>query len=544
MDGKLLSAQQYEEVLKHFQAHWRRGEPVIVTGVRGAGDAFWAPEALAAEMRATRARREDAVLRRSVSGGKKEKARPDAAFPLDGDLGRSETVTLTDCSDGSETKMPVEAFFERLSSAAAFDASALEKRGKNAGLLKLRDWPGDDDFKARAPRHAEAFFSSLPFQEYTNAEDGPLNLSVALPKEWVPPDLGPKTYIAMGRAKERGLGDSVTKLHQDASDAVNVLLHVGPATLDASSEEEAREEEASSSSVGAVWDVFRREDVPALTEWLRRAWDKGSLQFQRQRVELRDSGKDSGKDGSDSSSEILRDRQNHPIHDQSAYLTSADLETLLHETGVAPWSFEQKLGDAVFVPAGCPHQVRNLRACVKVAEDFVSPESAGECLALAKQLRGGGFEDKLQGRAMVMHAARVADAALNGFKPRAFGPASAAAIAAHEAERAAAAAAAPPAGASAGIVPEQEEWAKEWDEHATADVLAEEDGGSLKTAKKAKGKRVRRSPPPKPPPPTRGARRRRRPARRTRRRRVWRTRTRHPRTTPPRTRSMTRWRSC
>ena len=497
VDGKLLSAQQYEEVLKHFQAHWRRGEPVIVTGVRGAGDAFWAPEALAAEMRATRARREDAVLRRSVSGGKKEKARPDAAFPLDGDLGRSETVTLTDCSDGSETKMPVEAFFERLSSAAAFDASALEKRGKNAGLLKLRDWPGDDDFKARAPRHAEAFFSSLPFQEYTNAEDGPLNLSVALPKEWVPPDLGPKTYVAMGRAKERGLGDSVTKLHQDASDAVNVLLHVGPATLDASSEEEALcSEEASSSSVGAVWDVFRREDVPALTEWLRRAWDKGSLQVQRQRVELRDSGKDSlRKDSEDFIQDsILRDRQNHPIHDQSAYLTSADLETLLHETGVAPWSFEQKLGDAVFVPAGCPHQVRNLRACVKVAEDFVSPESAGECLALAKQLRGGGFEDKLQGRAMVMHAARVADAALNGFKPRAFGPASAAAIAAHEAERAAAAAAAAAAGASAGIVPEQEEWAKEWDEHATADVLAEEDGGSLITAKKAKGKRVKAEP--------------------------------------------------
>lgn len=27
--------------------------------------------------------------------------------------------------------------------------------------------------------------------------------------------------------------------------------------------------------------------------------------------------------------------------------------------GVEPWTFEQHLGDAVFVPAGCPHQVRN-----------------------------------------------------------------------------------------------------------------------------------------------------------------------------------------
>jgi len=27
--------------------------------------------------------------------------------------------------------------------------------------------------------------------------------------------------------------------------------------------------------------------------------------------------------------------------------------------GIEPWTFEQKLGEAVFIPAGCPHQVRN-----------------------------------------------------------------------------------------------------------------------------------------------------------------------------------------
>lgn len=26
---------------------------------------------------------------------------------------------------------------------------------------------------------------------------------------------------------------------------------------------------------------------------------------------------------------------------------------------VEPWTFEQHLGEAVFIPAGCPHQVRN-----------------------------------------------------------------------------------------------------------------------------------------------------------------------------------------
>lgn len=30
-------------------------------------------------------------------------------------------------------------------------------------------------------------------------------------------------------------------------------------------------------------------------------------------------------------------------------------------SGVEPWTFKQNLGEAVFIPAGCPHQVRNLK---------------------------------------------------------------------------------------------------------------------------------------------------------------------------------------
>lgn len=29
--------------------------------------------------------------------------------------------------------------------------------------------------------------------------------------------------------------------------------------------------------------------------------------------------------------------------------------------GIKPWIFVQKLGDAIFIPAGCPHQIRNLK---------------------------------------------------------------------------------------------------------------------------------------------------------------------------------------
>lgn len=33
--------------------------------------------------------------------------------------------------------------------------------------------------------------------------------------------------------------------------------------------------------------------------------------------------------------------------------------------GIEPWTFVQNLGDAVFIPAGCPHQVRNLKVKIK-----------------------------------------------------------------------------------------------------------------------------------------------------------------------------------
>ena len=41
-------------------------------------------------------------------------------------------------------------------------------------------------------------------------------------------------------------------------------------------------------------------------------------------------------------------------------------------------------GDTVFIPAGAAHQVRNLHNCIKIAEDFVSPELANNCLHLTQ----------------------------------------------------------------------------------------------------------------------------------------------------------------
>ncbi|KAK8589874.1 hypothetical protein V6N12_024264 [Hibiscus sabdariffa] len=98
-------------------------------------------------------------------------------------------------------------------------------------MLKLKDWPPSDKFDNLFPRHCDEFISMLPFQEYTDPRCGILNLAVKLPPGVIKPDLGPKAYIACGIVVELGKGDSVTNLHYDLSDAVNILTHTAEVAL-------------------------------------------------------------------------------------------------------------------------------------------------------------------------------------------------------------------------------------------------------------------------------------------------------------------------
>jgi hypothetical protein len=74
------------------------------------------------------------------------------------------------------------------------------------------------------------FLEMLPVPFYTLPKLGvaPLNLASALVGDDNPTDLGPKNYITYGRLEEGTEGkegDSVTKLHLDMTDAVNICLH-------------------------------------------------------------------------------------------------------------------------------------------------------------------------------------------------------------------------------------------------------------------------------------------------------------------------------
>ena len=75
------------------------------------------------------------------------------------------------------------------------------------------------------------FLEALPVRAYTDPRltSSLLNLASALLPPDNPTDLGPKCYVAYGRVAEaQGEGDSVTKLHFDMADAVNLLLHTDP----------------------------------------------------------------------------------------------------------------------------------------------------------------------------------------------------------------------------------------------------------------------------------------------------------------------------
>ncbi|CAF1715107.1 lysine-specific demethylase JMJ25 [Brassica napus] len=541
----------------HFQSHWIKAEPVIVRNVlEKTSGLSWEPMVM------WRACRE--------------------MDPKANCKGEAKAVKAVDCLDWCEVEINIHQFFD----------GYLKGRMHCNGwpeMLKLKDWPPSALFEERLPRHNDEFMSALPFFDYTDPESGILNLATRLPDGSLKPDLGPKTYIAYGFHEELNRGDSVTKLHCDVSDAVNVLTHTTKVDLtprqyqrikleqrryakaqlrkqqenkslgevdkdeiilieneedlkncngllgEQSLKDKASKEEPSNSIAGpsrsqkgectkveraddpmegssslysctgamesghdpkvdvglitqenvtvkyesiadenhdnvclktgrlspsqreadssvenelkmptketemmptlpstppwdeedrpprpvvstsaesiqeqkldapketnesskavhggAVWDIFRREDVPKLVEYLK-----------RHKHEFRHLYNEPVKSVS------------HPIHDQSMFLNERQKKQLKEEFDIEPWTFVQHLGEAVFIPAGCPHQVRNIQSCIKVALDFVAPESVEECLRLTEEFRRlpkdhRSNEDKLELKKIVLHAASSA----------------------------------------------------------------------------------------------------------------------------------------
>ncbi|KAL0008568.1 hypothetical protein SO802_010070 [Lithocarpus litseifolius] len=370
----------------HFQIHWMRGEPVIVRNVLDKTSGLsWEPMVMWRAFRET-------------GGNVKFKD-------------ETRSVKAIDCLDWCEVEINIHQFFMGYLEGRMHKDSWPE-------MLKLKDWPSSTLFEERLPRHNAEFVAALPYSDYTDPKLGPLNLATRLPDDSLKPDLGPKTYIAYGFPEELGRGDSVTKLHCDMSDAV-MLLYLFTETVDQKSRtldfdvkadkylsakdqgedpgskelspESSRDSHESKKRLevahgGAVWDIFRRQDVPKLIKYL----EKHKEEFRHIK-------------------NLPVKSVVHPIHDQTLFLNERHKKQLKEEFNIEPWTFEQYLGEAVFIPAGCPHQVRNRQSCIKVALDFVSPENVEECIRLTEEFRllpkkHRAKEDKLEVKKMTLYA--------------------------------------------------------------------------------------------------------------------------------------------
>jgi lysine-specific demethylase 3 len=204
------------------------------------------------------------------------------------------------------------------------------------------------------PRLYNEFAASVPLPEYVLV-DGPYNIASYLSKRLPKLDLGetlshrlrgkvydtrvtlgPKMYNAHGTNTKKGSRGS-TPLHMDASDAVNMLAYAC--------------ETPQKSRGHAVWDIFKAGDSEAIRRCLR---DKHP------------------KLGADED----------PIHLQQFYLDDDVIADLWQKFGVRSHRILQTPGQAVFIPAGCAHQVSPVGRIFSEAVSYIYIHTGCECCGL------------------------------------------------------------------------------------------------------------------------------------------------------------------
>ncbi|CCG81617.1 protein of unknown function [Taphrina deformans PYCC 5710] len=235
-----------------------------------------------------------------------------------------ESTELVDVISKKVQPSSVGVFFEGLKSGSA----------KAMRHLKLNDWPVVDDFALAMPELFEDFERALPYPLYTRRH-GFLNLATWFPSQFLPPDLGPKLYCA-GASSDAAGAKGTTVLHMDMTDAINIMAWAG--------------EKPENRPGCAVWDVFTPADLDPIRSYLIEKLRKENPKA------------------------IMDD----PIRRAQFYLNKTDLEHLA-QRGILSKRIYQNPGDAVFIPAGCAHQVCNLTPCIKIACDFVCPENISRC---------------------------------------------------------------------------------------------------------------------------------------------------------------------
>ncbi|KAJ6434459.1 hypothetical protein OIU84_018051 [Salix udensis] len=424
-----LSEDVKADGINKFRKHWVRGEPVIVKQVFDCSSiSSWDPMAIWRGIRET-------------SDEKKKD--------------ENRMVKAIDCLHWSEVDIDLDQFIR------GYSEGRIRENG-SPEMLKLKDWPSASSSEEFLLYQRPESISKLPFLEFIHSRLGVLNIAAKLPHYSLQNDVGPKICISYGSHEELGVGDSVINLHFKMRDMVYLLVHTCESKTKGSQESSSTDPEKSldegrlpdisldghdiqdevktaadkdekmedqevtnTTSIeetdriedhgaatgvqeaermettrvevvegmedqqfekgsedisveicpGVSWDVFRRQDIPKLIDYMKTCH------------------KDLLKPNN-----ILNNFVADPLYEGTVFLNAFHKRQLKEEFGVEPWSFEQHLGQAVFVPAGCPFQARNLQSNVQLGLDFLSPESLGVAARLAEEIRclPNDHEAKLQ----------------------------------------------------------------------------------------------------------------------------------------------------
>ncbi|KAI7736263.1 hypothetical protein M8C21_022713 [Ambrosia artemisiifolia] len=376
------------EGISEFRKHWIKGEPVMIKGVCDESSMLgWDPM----------------VMWKGIQETTEERTKED-----------NRIVKAIDCFDRSEIDIELREFIRGYSEGSI-------RENNQPRMLVLKNWPSPSASEEFLLYQRPEFISKLPLLEHIHSKWGLLNLAAKLPHYSLQNDVGPKILVSYGMRDELGQGDSVNMLRFNMRDVVYLLVHTcevksklqtdapksPTAGHDTKNDEEINidlmeddttetlgisntdnekalkcedlnticEGTVTKSQPGAIWDIFRREDVPKLIEYMR---------LHRNEFGIPD--------------DIIIDSVPQPLHEGMMFLNSYHKRKLKEEFGLEPWSIEQHLGVAVFIPTGCPFQVRNLQSSVQLGLDFLFPESLSEAVRLAGEIRElpNDHEAKLQ----------------------------------------------------------------------------------------------------------------------------------------------------
>lgn len=385
--SSVLENLKYEGIV-HFRKHWINGEPVIIRNAfEPSLSSSWDPL--------------------SIWRGIQE--------IMDEKMDENAIVKAVDCSNQSEVHIKLNQFIKGYSDGHKGEDGKLM-------MLKLKEWPPVSVLEEFLLCQRPEFIVNFPLVDFIHSKWGFLNLAAKLPPDALQSEVGLKLLIAYGRQQEPGKNDSVTNLMVKMGDVVHMLMHTAEmlnlcpkslqpeqpemiangkavhvnahapvqnlnldmgeqspentvskscggsvgssAELSSSSHsEQPKTNGLERSQPGALWDVFRKQDVPMLNKYLASNWEELTI----------------------SSQAMLSVK--HPIYDQAVYLREHHKRVLKDQYGIEPRTFEQHIGEAVFIPAGCPFQVKNLQSTVQLALDFLSPESLRESARMGQEIR-------------------------------------------------------------------------------------------------------------------------------------------------------------